>query len=266
MNARITAENARDFDHFSVMNASIVTSSRACNCQPYEDIFTLKRWNAQGYRVCKGEHGTHIETYAPVTRKNPTTGEEEVVGKRPWTSVVFCRCQVRRADEPGSPRPHTAYVAPQEPEPEPAPQAPEPPTPQPPTPPTQEPEDDSLFGPIISAYTPEQAIEDGYLVDLNQWIPVSESGYKWPVACTMGVWNLIEKAVKNEHHANDYKGVIWDILYMSRMMVVKRWEDGQLFRVKIVGAAKQSVFTFKIQTNAGKNGSPWLVVSLPDED
>ncbi len=41
-----------------------------------------------------------------------------------------------------------------------------------------------IFGDPVSIYTRADALEDGFLVDLNQWIPVHESGYKYPVACT----------------------------------------------------------------------------------
>ena len=44
-----------------------------------------------------------------------------------------------------------------------------------------------FFGEMISSYSRKQALEDGVLVDLNQFIPVPESGYKYPVACTIAV-------------------------------------------------------------------------------
>ena len=119
---------------------------------------------------------------------------------------------------------------------------------------------------LISVYTRAQALDDGFLVDLNQWIPVNESGYKYPVACTSAVFAIIEKAVDNKHHCNDYKGVIWDILWMSKVMPVRRWETGQLFRVKITGAARQSLFTFKIECSGGDDGEPIMTIMLPDED
>lgn len=41
--------------------------------------------------------------------------------------------------------------------------------------------------PIIFRYTRAQAIEDGVLVDLTDW--VRETGFVVPVACTAAVWN-----------------------------------------------------------------------------
>ena len=123
-----------------------------------------------------------------------------------------------------------------------------------------------LFGDVIYSYTRTQALEDGVLVDLNQWIPVNESGYKFPVACTAGVFAIIEKAVNNKYQCNDYKGVIWDILWMSKVHQIQKWETGALFTVKITGAARQSLFTFKIECGPGDSGEPVLTISLPDED
>lgn len=92
MNATITPDNATRFEHRSATNA-MIAESRNCECKAYEDIFTYKRWKALGYQVRKGEKGTKLETYAPIVKKDDN-GEKVVVGKRPWISTVFCRCQV----------------------------------------------------------------------------------------------------------------------------------------------------------------------------
>ena len=69
-----------------------------------------------------------------------------------------------------------------------------------------------FFREVISCYPRKQALEDRVLVDLNQFIPASESGYKYPVTCTTAVWGIIESAVNNLKYSNDYKGIVWDIL------------------------------------------------------
>lgn len=119
---------------------------------------------------------------------------------------------------------------------------------------------------LISVYTRAQALEDGTLADLNQWIPVAESGYKYPVACTSAVFSIIERAVENKKFGNDYRGVIWDILWMSRKNQIKSWETGGLFQVKITGADRKSIFTFKIDCGPGDDAAPVLTIMLPDED
>lgn len=52
-----------------------------------------------------------------------------------------------------------------------------------------------FFGEVISCYSRKQALEDGVLVDLIQIIPIPESGYKYPLACTIAVWRIIERMV-----------------------------------------------------------------------
>ena len=91
---RMTADEARSFDRFSVANFSQVRSQLRCSCNPYEDVFTFGRWRAQGYHVRKGEHGIRFTTMVEhETEKNENTGETRVIS-RPWTAYVFCRCQV----------------------------------------------------------------------------------------------------------------------------------------------------------------------------
>ena len=119
---------------------------------------------------------------------------------------------------------------------------------------------------VISSYSRAQALEDGVLVDLNQWIPINESGYKYSVACTAAVWNIIDKAVKNTRHFNDYAGVIWDILWMSRAYQIRRWETGNLFKVKIVGAGRKQLFIFKIECGPGDDAEPVITVMFQEED
>lgn len=123
-----------------------------------------------------------------------------------------------------------------------------------------------FFGEVISSYSRKQALEDGVLVDLNQFIPVGESGYKYPVACTITVWEIIERAVNNPKFGNDYEGIVWDILQMSRNCPTKRWTTGCIFQVVIIGAGPKKIFSFKIECGPGDRGEPVLTVMLPEED
>jgi hypothetical protein len=89
----MSATEALDFHHFSVHNA--VQAQLACpeaSCEAYRDIFTARRWRAQGYAVRKGEQGTAITTWIAT----PSRGDAKPV----WRSkrvFVFCRHQVDRA-------------------------------------------------------------------------------------------------------------------------------------------------------------------------
>jgi len=90
---KMTPEQARSFDGFSIGNATVVATSFQCGCQPYQDVFTFNRWKAQGYFVKRGEHGVHLAKVTTTTRENPETGETET-RRQLGRSVVFCRHQV----------------------------------------------------------------------------------------------------------------------------------------------------------------------------
>ena len=94
---QMSASEALDFRHFSVRNA--VQAQLACpeaSCEAYRDIFTRRRWRAQGYAVRKGEQGTVITTWIS-TLRGDDDGEDKPA-RRPKRVFVFCRHQVERAN------------------------------------------------------------------------------------------------------------------------------------------------------------------------
>lgn len=127
-----------------------------------------------------------------------------------------------------------------------------------------------IFGAPISTYTRAQAIDDGLLVDFTD--PESDTGevcrqhYKHPIACTAAVFEIMRKAVENPRYSNDYKGVLHDMLWMSRVMGRKLDESTVLFRVIITGAGRSKYHDFKLQVGPGDQGEPVITISLPNED
>ncbi len=89
----MSADQAVRFEHYSQVNATIVEASFSCECVAYEDVFTYRRWLAQGMQVQKGQKAIKITTYRPITDKD--TGE--IIGRAPTTSAVFCRHQVKES-------------------------------------------------------------------------------------------------------------------------------------------------------------------------
>lgn len=95
----MNAKEATSFAGYSMTNAMILAgaaSKRGCQCKAYEDWFTYKRWQAQGQQVKRGEHGVRLSTFVIMT-KTDEDGNKVPIGRRPWRSVVFCRCQVEEA-------------------------------------------------------------------------------------------------------------------------------------------------------------------------
>ncbi len=91
-----TSESAKQFDRFSVGNATLLLSVLNCGCQPYSDVFTYRRWKAQGMQVQKGQKAIKLPLIVRGSVKDPETGKEETFSMRK-SSAVFCRCQVKES-------------------------------------------------------------------------------------------------------------------------------------------------------------------------
>jgi hypothetical protein len=90
--AKLTAEEARKFEHFSEKNAAALES--VCEeCTAYEDWFTFNRWIAQGKVVQKGQKGTKITVYIPKEEKLRDGSKKKVLV--PKDVACFCRHQVK---------------------------------------------------------------------------------------------------------------------------------------------------------------------------
>lgn len=127
---------------------------------------------------------------------------------------------------------------------------------------------EDFFGPVISSYTRQQAIEDGLLVDLTAIAPdVCAQHYKYPIACSTSAWTIIDKAVKNKRWMNDIKGVIHDMLWMSKAMAMRipKSEQETLFEVIIRGAGRRSTYQFIIHCGPGDNAEPVLTITTPED-
>jgi hypothetical protein len=125
-----------------------------------------------------------------------------------------------------------------------------------------------LFGEVISTYTRAQAIEDGVLVDLMQedMADIAREHFKHPIACTASVWSIMQRAVENKRHCNDYAGVLHDMLWMARNSRNYLNESTVLFEVIITGASRKKYYTFKMVCGPGDDAAPVMTVMLPEED
>jgi hypothetical protein len=124
------------------------------------------------------------------------------------------------------------------------------------------------FGEPISVYTRTQAIEDGVLVDLMQdtMLDVCRQHYKYPVACTLAVFDIMERAVANNKYCNDFAGILHDMLNMSKVYFRRLDDQTRLFTITILGAGQQRNYTFKMVCGPDDNAEPCLTILLPDED
>lgn len=118
---------------------------------------------------------------------------------------------------------------------------------------------------IISQYSRAQAIEDGFLVDISE-NEICQQHYKYPIALTRSVWDILQKAVSNKKFLNDWSGILHDLLFMSRNNAKKLSDSTLLFQVIIRGASRKSLYTFKVVCGPGDNGEPVLTIMMPIDD
>lgn len=128
---------------------------------------------------------------------------------------------------------------------------------------------DNLFGEVIYAYTRKQAIEDGYQMKLEgkDAQTAREVGYKYPVYLTTGIVDLMQKAIDNPRWANDWDGILWDILWMSRANARPVNQQTNIFVVIITGIGRKRNHQMIIQVGPTDidDPAPALTIMLPEE-
>jgi len=118
---------------------------------------------------------------------------------------------------------------------------------------------------VIYAYTREQALEDGVLVDVSQM--AKEAGIKWPVALTASVFGRYVE-VPEGVIGQDETGRLWDILWMFRL-AARKGGDTLLFQLHVRNDNSDRtapLVTLKAVCGPGDQGEPVITIMLPDED
>ncbi len=91
---------------------------------------------------------------------------------------------------------------------------------------------EEIFGPVISAYPAEQAVEDGFLMDVT--LLAREAGFAEPfkVRITDTVVALCTPPKSNK--IQSFEGRLWDVLSLTRWAIAKANDDRMVqFTVKI---------------------------------
>ncbi len=129
---------------------------------------------------------------------------------------------------------------------------------------------------VISRYTREQAIDDGFLHDVSSI--AREAGITIPVAMTAAVYAdcvVWTDADSKRQTYQDMAGRMWDVIWMASMSMgrAKRrgFEGNTLYYCMIRvprggrGTKPRKVF-LKLMIGGGDNGEPVITIMLPDED
>ena len=121
---------------------------------------------------------------------------------------------------------------------------------------------------LISSYSRQQAIEDGILVDVSGVAPdlVANAGITLHVAMTNTVWGEYVE-VPEGVVGQDWKGRLWDILWLFRLAAKGATEDTIYFSVLVRNDAKPPrEIRLKAVCGPDDDGKPCITLLAPEED
>jgi len=115
------------------------------------------------------------------------------------------------------------------------------------------------FGETIYAYTRQQAITDGVLVDLSDF-PITKKHWKLQLCCTSAVWSLIEDALQS---GNDLAGVLHDLYTLAKFNIKPATSQDRIYFKATVGRTTEN---FILHVGPGDTALPVLTLMLPSDD
>lgn len=120
---------------------------------------------------------------------------------------------------------------------------------------------------LIFEYTRAQAIADGTLIDLTSGFPSDTRLFKWCIACTSTVWNLIESAANSEDVEPGL--YVWDTVFCAHIAIKSMSNTGKpelFFKVMLPLTENGTEHKLKLVCGPGDDGAPVLTIMLPEED
>ena len=124
-----------------------------------------------------------------------------------------------------------------------------------------------LFGKVIHAYTRQQMIDDGTLIDVSK--VAREAGFRFPVAITHAAWSSYVVPSINDaaRWGQDTEGRLWDTLYML-LVEIKRGNNGQVVMYSVYYRlnGRLELKRLKAIAGPGDHGEPVITIMLPDEN
>jgi hypothetical protein len=121
---------------------------------------------------------------------------------------------------------------------------------------------------VIFAYTRQQALADGVLVDVSTL--AKEAGFCWPVALTERLYHsYVVPALDLVVEGQSITGRLWDVLNVLRYTISKAKDTTFLqFSVLFAMSPGSSPVSIELTSVAGPgdDGEPVLTIMLPDED
>ena len=122
---------------------------------------------------------------------------------------------------------------------------------------------------IISVYSREQAIDDGFLVDVSDSSECQRLGFRFPVALTRAVWDRFVEVPKGVI-GQDMVGRLWEILRVLRMNIRSGANGGEIwFSLRVRNDNREGVpplIALKAVCRPGDNGDPCITIMRFSED
>lgn len=124
---------------------------------------------------------------------------------------------------------------------------------------------------VVSTYTRQQAIEDGYLVPVSELFPSDTRTFKIPVCFSRAVWDHLQAAAEKDQQRNNYKeadyGVyVWDICNMAALQSKTQKIEGD--RVYFTVSMPLGCRDFKMYAliHGDDTGRPCCTIMMEGED
>ncbi len=128
-----------------------------------------------------------------------------------------------------------------------------------------------IFGEPIHIYTRQQAIEDGYLVDVSN--VAKDAGFRFPVAMTRAAWDDCVAWTEEDSQRQVYQdeaGRLWDVVWMASLAARRGSGERlafQLYRVpRGARGVQPRLVSLHVAIGPGDQGEPVVTLLLPNED
>jgi len=120
---------------------------------------------------------------------------------------------------------------------------------------------------VIHCYSRSQALEDGVLADITSL--AKEAGFKFPMAATAAVWNLLSPSEDLQAQGQSFNGRAWDMLSILKLCI-GRWENTDIIRfaplfITKPGAGPEPVRLWA-KCGPGDTSEPVVTIMMEGED
>ena len=120
---------------------------------------------------------------------------------------------------------------------------------------------------VISAYSRRDALEDGVLVDVSEL--GREAGFKWPLAVTRGVWEILEPSEDLKAEGQSWNGRAWDMLTILRYAIrsASRPDEVQFSPLFVMKPGRKAeAVAFRAKSGPGDDAEGVITIMFPNED